>query len=438
MPRSETLRAQPLLRTGALLYFYRRRLRVHAVQELLAGVGVAIAVALVFATIVASASIAGSAGEVVHAVIGPASLQLRARGADGFPEGLLGRVERLPGVKQAAPLLEQTATVAGPRGRGVTVDLAGADTSLVTLDGLAHTLPTKTLSAGGIGLSTRTAEALGIPTRTTPGAGGQGAGGEGAEGATVWLALRGRRTPLRISAVLGPEAFGALSQAQVAVMPLAALQRLAGLPHRITRVLVQPEPGRERAVHAELAALTDGRLTVAPADEDLALLRQALRPSAQASAFFATISALLGLLLAGSALLLTVPERRRAIADLSLIGAKRSAIVQMFLFQALCLGTLASLVGLAGGYALSRGLLHQSPRYLAEAFTLGTHTVVGAAPAVLAFAGGVLATCLVSALALLDLRRGTALDTVYRSRGVPGNALAGTLQRGLGLAGAAL
>ena len=46
----------------------------------------------------------------MHAVIGPATLQLRARGADGFDERLLARVERLPGVKQAAPLLEQTAT----------------------------------------------------------------------------------------------------------------------------------------------------------------------------------------------------------------------------------------------------------------------------------------------------------------------------------------
>jgi putative ABC transport system permease protein len=421
------------MRLRALLYFYRRRLRVHAVQELLAGAGVAVAVALVFATIVASASIAGSAEEVVRTVIGPASLQLLAHGPTGFEEGTLARVERIPGVRQAAPLLEQTATIAGPHGRSVTVDLAGADTSLVVLDGLAHTLPTKTLSTGGIGLSRRTAEELGIAARAIP-----GTRGLSAEGASVSLRLRGAAKPLRVSAVLGPESFGALSQAQVAVMPLEQLQRLAGLGHRITRVLVQVKPGREGAVRAELGRLAAGRLTVAPADQDVALLRQALRPSDQASAFFATVSALLGLLLAGSALLLTVPERRRAIADLRLIGAKRSAIAQMFLFQALVLGTFASLAGLAGGYMLSLKIFHQSPRYLAEAFTLGTRTVVGARPAVLAFAGGVLATCLVSALPLLDLRRGRALDAVYRAEGVPGNALAAGVQRRLGLAAAAL
>jgi hypothetical protein len=49
-----------LVRPYALFYLYRRRLRVHAAAEPLAGLGVAIAVALVLATVLVSASIAGS------------------------------------------------------------------------------------------------------------------------------------------------------------------------------------------------------------------------------------------------------------------------------------------------------------------------------------------------------------------------------------------
>jgi putative ABC transport system permease protein len=332
----------------------------------------------------------------------------------------LAHVERLPGVKQAAPLLEQTATVVGPDGHTVTVDLAGADTSLVVLDGLAHTLPTATLSAGGIGLSRTTAQALGIARVSGS--------------SRVSLLLRGRAIPLKVSAVLGPEAFGALSQARVAVMPLAELQRLAGLSGRVTRILVQTKPGAQATVRRQLQALAGGRLDVAAADQDVTLLRRALGPSDQASGFFAAVSALLGLLFAFNALLLTVPERRRAIADLRLIGTKRSAIVQMFAFQALCLGVLAALVGLAGGYALSHGAFHQSTGYLAEAFTLGAHTVVGVQPLLIAFLGGVLATCLASAVPLLDLRHGRALDAVYREQGVPGNTLATGARRALALA----
>jgi putative ABC transport system permease protein len=450
------LQARALMRPDALLSFYRRRLRVHAVQELLAGLGVAIAVALVLATTIASRSIAGSASEVVHAVVGPASLQIRARGPDGFDEGLLKRVEHLPGVEQAAPLLEATATIrsargaSGEEGKSVKVDLAGADTSLVVLDGLAHRLPIATLAPGGLGLSTTTARALGLSA-------GNGQGSE------VTLLLRGTATPVKVSAVLGSETFGALSQAQVAVMPLADLQRLGGLHGLVSRILVQVAPGHEAEVRSELQALAGAGLaggdrervsgigrrgqtgeraglggrgrrasgrasgipSVEAADQDVAALKQALRPSNQASDFFAAISALLGFLFAFNALLLTVPERRQTIAELRLNGTKRSAIVQLFAFQAIVLGVLASLLGLLGGYLLSRGVFHQSTGYLAAAFTLGTHTVVGLAPLLLCLLGGVLATCLASAIPLLDLRRGRALDAVYAQAGVPGNALSG-------------
>ena len=117
---------------------------------------------------------------------GPRNLQLRARGPDGFDERLLARVEHLPGVKQAAPLLEQTATIVGPNGRRVTVDLAGTDVSLATLDGLAHTLPIAALSPGGIGLSKATAEAN---WRISPPAPRQ---------RTVSLQLRGTADPLKV------------------------------------------------------------------------------------------------------------------------------------------------------------------------------------------------------------------------------------------------
>lgn len=383
-------------------------------------------------------------------MIGPANLQLHARSTEGFEEGLLPRVERLPAVRQAAPLLEQTATIVGPHGRRLTIDLAGADTSLVTLDGLAHTLPISTIAPGGLGLSRRTAEAIGVPVHlaaSSPAAASSRAAVSSpaaasralaAEGPVVTLELRGRAYRLRVSAVLGPETFGALSQADVAVTALARLQRLAGLRGRVSRILVQSRPGEQAAARAQLQGLAGGALTVAAADQDVAALRQALAPSYQASAFFAAIAALLGLLFAFNALLLTVPERRRAIADLRLIGAKRPAIVQMVLFQALCLGLAASLLGLLGGYVLSRGVFHQSPRYLAEAFTLGTRTVVEAQPLALAFFGGILACCLASAAPLLDLRRGGTLDAVYRDPGVPGNTLGGGARRGLALAAAGL
>lgn len=388
------------MRTDALIYFYRRRLRAHAAQELLAAAGIAVAVALVLAVTVASQSITGAASQVVHTVIGPANLQLEARGPDGFSERLLPRVQRLQGVERAAPLLEETATVQAPGGRSATVNVAGTNLGLAMLDGLAHTLPLGVLSPGGIGLSKATGRALRLP----------------ASRGTVRLLLRGGTTRMSVSAVLGRETGGGLAQAQVAVMPLERLQQLSGLSGRVSRILVQSKPGQKHTVEGELRALAAGKISVAPADQDISLLAQALGPSSQASDLFAGLAALLGFLFAFNAMLLTVPARRRSIADLRVQGTGRAAIVQMVLFEALILGVVASAVGLLAGYALAIYVFQQSPGYLSRAFTLGSSTVISPAAVLLAFFGGLLATCLASMVPLLDLRAGRPKDIALTGR----------------------
>ncbi len=416
-------RPRALVGPYALFWFYVRWLRRHLVQELLAGIGVAIAVALVFATSLAAGSVSASSTQAVRTVIGPATLQLHARSGEGIGGALLRAAQRLPGVLAAGSLLEATATLRAPNGRTATVDLAGAGTSLVFLDGLVRTIPTATLSAQGIGLSSRTAGELAI---------GGGAGGSSiTPRGSVEVYARGRAVSVPISAVLGQEAFGALSHTSVAVMQLAELQRLTGLGDRVSRVLVQPRPGQGAKVRSELTRLAGGRIDVAAADQDVGLLSQALRPSDEASALFATVSALLGVLLATAALLLSAPDRRRAIADLRLMGMRRSAIVQMFAVQALMLGSAASLLGILCGYGLSVTLLAQSPRYLAEAFTLGTQTALSSASLLAALATGIVSCGIASTLPLLDLRDHDPLRNVYQQQGIPGNTLHASTRRAL-------
>lgn len=388
-------------------------------QELFAAIGIAVAVALVLAASLTQSSIAGSTRQVLRAVIGPANLQLRARGADGFSEAMLTKVERIPGVQRAAPLLERSLRVVGPYGASASVYVAGTDVSLAVLNGLGRTLPLGALSAGRIGLSAASAQAIGLARQN------------GGQRADVALLIGGVRRPMQVSAVLGSESAGALSRALVGVMPLQSMQMLQGAPGRVTRILVQAAPGHQASVTRAMRALAHGRLIVSGAEQDVSLLEQALRPSGQASDLFATIGALLGFLLAFNAILLTVPERRQAIADLRLSGTRRSAIVQLVLFQALCLGLAASSVGVAAGYALARWVFRQPTGYLAEAFTLSGGTVVAARSVLAAAAGGVLVTCLASALPLADLRGGRPRDAIYMQAGMPGNALAARLQRRL-------
>ncbi len=415
------------MRLSGLLYFYGRRLRTRPVQELLAGVGIAIGVALVFAVQVANSSITDASSAIVRGIAGSASLQLRSRDAEGFDEHLLERVQQLPGVSQAAPILDQDASLVGPRGRRVAIDLASAAPSLLALNGsITHSISLHDLSMPGIILPSATAQALGLPVSP------------GARPPRVMLDVRGRASSVAVVAVLGPETIGALSGAMAAIAPLEFVQRITGLSGRVTRILVTTAPGQRDAVRRELTALAGGRLTVAPADQDVSLLEQALTPNTEATGFFVLVGGIVGLLLAFNAMLLTVPERRRVIADLRMQGVRPWQLARMLLFQAVCLGLAASLVGLAAGDFLSRTIFHTTPSYLSAAFALGSQTVIGVRPLLVSFAGGVLATCLAAAPPLLDLRRSRAVDAVYFEDGEPGQALGSRAQLRLFLAGAAL
>jgi putative ABC transport system permease protein len=107
----------------AHLYRVRLKARIVLVQELFAVVGIAVGVALLFASQVASTSLNGSVRQLTNGIVGHSQYQLKARGSEGFSEGMLADVQRLPGVRASVPVLEHEASVIGPTGRQAAVDL---------------------------------------------------------------------------------------------------------------------------------------------------------------------------------------------------------------------------------------------------------------------------------------------------------------------------
>ncbi len=174
-----------LLRPSTLLFMYRRRLRVHAVQECFAGLGIAIAVALVFATTVAESSIAGSAAKSCSAVVGPArcscapaaataSRKARSRASSSCPE-----CSWRPHCWSSPRRHWRTR-----RGRGGTstpdaIDLAGTDMSLAVLDGLGETLPLAALDPARSASARRAPKRSGSRPAAGPGARHRGRRGHG-------------------------------------------------------------------------------------------------------------------------------------------------------------------------------------------------------------------------------------------------------------------
>jgi len=98
----------------------------------------------------------------------------------------------------------------------------------------------------------------------------------------------------------------------------------------------------------------------------------------------------------------TASQRRNLVEDLRLDGYSRRMIVEVLLFDALVLGVLASLLGLALGDLLSAALFSSNPGYLSFAFPIDAQRVVSWQSIVFAICGGMLAAF---AGVLVSLRR---------------------------------
>jgi putative ABC transport system permease protein len=401
-----------------VLHLYRVRVRARLVQEVFAVIGIAAGVALLFASQVASQSLSSSVAGLSHGITGRASLQLLARDPHGMSEILLRRVRAIEGVRAAAPLLEASARASGPRA-SQSVELVGADASLKELRGslVRRTELAPFAGIGAVLLPSQLARHLGVTMF----------------GREVTLQMYGRSERAPLYEVLHEQQIGGLAASPIVIAPLPYAQEMTGLTGRVSRILVQPAPGREADVRSALRRIAAGRLNVESTSYDERLFSKAAAGSNQSTALFAVISALVGFLFAFNAMLLTVPQRRRLIAELRRDGYAPRTVVAVLMLDAIVLGLAACALGLVLGQELSIHLFRSNPGYLGSAFAVGTQRVVGLQSVVVAVAGGMLAALVAVLSPLRDIFSRDPLAAIAPRRGGGGGranartALAGVL-----------
>jgi putative ABC transport system permease protein len=361
-----------LLNVAAL---YEMRLRAQLGQELLALVGIAVGVSLLFAALVANTSLTGSFERATHGIVGDARYQLASRG-EGFNEDTLAAVKQLPGVSSAAGILEVRSEVATPHARrsvlliGVTPDFAKLGGSLTrgfSYDWLAN--------VDALALPTPLVRVLGLTL-----------------GQPMVLNVSGRNVSARLGAKLQASDIGILVESPIAIAPLRYAQALSGRVAKLSRIFVRPEVGQDAPVQAGLRRLAAGRADVRASDFDAVLFRQASQPTSQSTTMFSVFSAMVGFLFAFSAVLLTVPQRRQLIADLRIEGYGPKTTLKVLLFDALVLGVVASAIGIVAGDQLARQLFDQRPAFLDMAFAFGSERITTPSTVVIAAVGGIVAS----------------------------------------------
>ena len=361
---------------SGIRYIYAARLGARAVlvQEGFAIVGIAVGVALLFASQISSTSLTRSATQLNTQLVGSAQVQLDARGPEGFGEGLLAQVRRVPGVRVALPIVERQVNLTGPGGER-SADLIGVDLRLVHVGGR---LPRRFAAEQ---LATLPVIALPEPL----------AGEIGAVGslARVELQIGARVQRTLVAATLREGDIGGLVHDPIAIAPIGYAQRVARAPAQLSRIFVRYDPARSGAVRPALARLAaNWNVNLVAADFDSRLFALAVAPESKSEALFSGISALVGFMFALNAMLVTVPSRRRLIEDVRPHGATRWMTIQILLFDAAVLGVLGCILGLVLGDILSIAVYNSTPGYLAFAFPVGSQRIVTWHSVALAVAAG--------------------------------------------------
>jgi putative ABC transport system permease protein len=376
-----------------LAQFYRRHLRVQPLRELMAIAGVAAGVALLFSVQVAHRSITGAFEEVAHGVAGHATLELAARSPEGFTEAIAAEVAHMPGVAAAAPLLTVPIRAAGPHGQRA-LTLVGADERVLDLHGRLSTAfqhAAETSTRGLLLLSAPTAQAIGAHP-----------------GGPVTVLLPGHTEHMTLDATLGSSAIGAAAQSPIAAAPLAIVQNMAGLKGRVTRVLIEPQPGHEAQLQRALIARYGATLNPRPIDTEGHLLAGVASAERQVTLLFSVISLVAGIVLAYNALLLASAERRRFIVYLIKTGAPDSLVLASLAFDATVLGLAGAVFGLIAGEIVSLYAYHGVPGYIAAAFAVGSQHIVTAQTVLIALGGAILAAFAATLLPALAILRAGA------------------------------
>ena len=351
------------MRLSGIRYIYEARVGARAVliQEGFAILGIAVGVALLFASQVSSASLTHGVAQLNSQLIGNAQVQLKARGVEGVSDRLLREVRQAPGVKVAMPVLERQINLFGPRGER-SVDLLGIEPQSVKASGpLLRRFSARQLSSvHAIALPLPLAHEIGAKPLEV-----------------IRLQVGARFVETLVAATLEEADIGGLDRSPIAVTSIGYARRLTEEPGRLTRIFVRYQPSRSSEARAALARIArKWNVNLQPSTFESRVFAIAAAPESKSEQLFSGISALVGFMFALNAMLITVPSRRKLIEDLRPHGATRLMTVQILFVDAIVLGVLACLLGLALGDLLSIEVFHSTLGYLTSAFPIGSQRII--------------------------------------------------------------
>ena len=309
----------------------------HPLRTMMTVLGVAIGVASVVSTLLASRAAVASMGSDVETIAGQARLEITSTGDVNLDE--LSQLSELSDQVLLAPVVEESVLC---KDLGDLVRLLGVDlridsgVRLVKLDvgeGDLQTAVSKLLFARSAAIATPLADRLGLRV-----------------GDQLSLVIQARAVELEIAALFEPERF-ASAWDRVVIVNIGLAQDLLDSEGRLDRLELVPRTEWDETAFLErVRELLPAGYQVAPSS----VRRQEGERMVRALEFNLTalsgVSLLVGIVLVATALATSVVQRRAQIALLRSLGASQSQLARALLLEAGTIGLLGGALGVMLGW----------------------------------------------------------------------------------------
>ena len=332
--------------TNLLRCISLKHVRLQKVQIALAISGICLGVAAMVAVDLVSQSVLKSCEDSINHATGRAVLQI-TNADSGFPEEILDRIQQLPGVEYAVPVIEATGSLVGSGGKEQALMILGIDVLQdhhirdysITDESAEIPDPLLFLAKKDSILLTKA-----LATAT----------GFGLDQEIRVQTVAGLKT-FKVRGLLNPEGPAKIAGGDIAVMDIFAAQGAFGKEGRLDRIDISLLPGQN------FDAMKERITKVLPAGYDVdtpagrtrqvELLLGHFRTSLRLVGYMALF---VGMYLIYNTVSIAVVQRRREIGILRALGTDRGLIAGLFLAEAMLLAALASFLGILVGLAFSQ------------------------------------------------------------------------------------
>ncbi|MEJ5366691.1 MAG: FtsX-like permease family protein [Bryobacteraceae bacterium] len=336
--------------------------RKHMLRTLLTTAGIVLGVAVFVAMHTANQSVLHAFNRTVDRIAGATQLQVTA-GEAGFPEEVLEKVQALPDVDVAVPVIEATVQT-GISGAGnllvLGVDMTG-DRSLrdYDLENADETIVDDPLvfiaQPDSIIVSRQFCEKTGLKLNDR----------------LTMQTMAGPRQ-FTIRGVMSSEGLASAFGGSLAVMDIYAAQMVFGRGRRFDRIDLKVKEGVrvEEARQRIQAALGEG-LQVEPPSSRGAQFEAMARVYSMTANITSVFALFIGLFLIYNTFSIAVTQRRSEIGILRALGASRALIRNLFLTESALAGLFGSVLGILLGVSLARGVAGYLGEYFGEVYGVG-------------------------------------------------------------------